>query len=73
MSTIGNVVLEGHIGDLTRIACIGNVQNIPILLSCESFSTRLATNKTLRVPQIRARVIKHRNYSRFFENYLAVA
>lgn len=73
MSTIGNAVLEGHIGDLTRIACIGNVQNIPILLSCESFSTRLATNKTLRVPQIRARVIKHGNYSRFFKSYLAVA
>lgn len=55
MSTIENVVLEGHIEDLTRITCNRDVQNIPILLhSYESFSTCVATNTTLRVSQITA-------------------
>lgn len=46
MSTIENVVLEGHIKDLTRISFNHNVQNIPVLLhSHESFSTCVAANK----------------------------
>lgn len=50
MSTTENVVLEGHIGDLTRIACKRNARNIPIRThSCESFSTCVATHKTLMV------------------------
>lgn len=47
--------------DLTRIACNRNIQNIPILLhSHESFSTCVATNKTLRVSHITTSVVKHR-------------
>lgn len=61
MSTIENVGLEGHIKDLTRIACDRNVQNIPgRLRSRESFSTCVATNKALKVSQITVWVVKHR-------------
>ncbi len=50
MSTTENVVLEGHIEDLTGITCNRNIQNIPTLLhSHESFSTWVAANKTVRV------------------------
>lgn len=61
MSTTENVLLEGHIEDLTRITCNRTTQNIPILRhSHESFSTCAATNKTLRVPQITAWGVKPR-------------
>lgn len=61
MSTTENVVLEEHIEDLTRIACNRNIQNIPFLPhSHESFSTCLATNKTLRVSHITGWVVKHK-------------
>ena len=61
MSTTENVLLEGHIEDLTGITCNRTTQNIPIRHHIhESFSTHVAMNKTLRVPQITAWGVKPR-------------